>query len=77
MLYLATLLIGLAIGYFLRDVLDRLKTLEKTIETKVDKKEPKQEPKSFLYDPDDPIQQAQLEMKQRMKEINPGVYDEE
>lgn len=58
------------LGYFARDVNNRVVKLEDKIKQKADK--PVEESPSILVDPTDEVQNAQYELEQMQKRLNRG-----
>lgn len=71
-LWAISLVAAFSLGYLLQGLLSKIKRLEEEVKKKVDKKEPAPEKKSELIDPYDPVQTAQWELTQRMKDLNPN-----
>jgi len=67
---LAFLVVGLVIGYFARDMRDRIKWLESFIQTHYLMPPEKNEPKSLIVEPLTPEQQAAKEMRERVTRLN-------
>lgn len=75
MIYLAWVLSLVAtffLGYYLRNVVEKINTIEKAVKAKVDKRPQLEEPKSELIDLDDPVKEAMYRHKREMEKLNPN-----
>ena len=70
--WVLSLIFATTIGFFARDIRDKIQEIQQKIVEKVDK--PKiEERKSMLLDPDDPVQKTLEEHAELMRRINPGT----
>lgn len=64
------------VSFHYRKLYDNLSELKSKLEAYI-KPIKDQEPDSTLIDPDDVVAMARFEHEQRMKELNPELYDDE
>lgn len=63
------------LGYYVRDIKDKIKTLEVKVEKKKDAPVQKKEESPTIIDPLDVVQQAKWEAERSFKELNPDYED--